>query len=292
MMKRIGVRVAAPVALGLIAAATSMCARSSPSSPSSFASVEAGAATNALGDSTGSTPVAGTLKVCKTGNVSGTYTVVAAPVAGGTATVLSPATVAPTTCIVVALSSSLASAGANITLTETSAGLQSVSAQRVDNGVVSSQPFANGGTLFLNSFHGYTVTFVNNVAPPPAVALFVIGDVEPHAVNDVVNFWGAQWWKNNVMSGFVSNGEPSFKGYATESDNVCGGKWISRPGNSSDPPDTIPDIVRIIVTDTVVKNGADISGNIKALVDVRQDGGYGPSPGKDGNGPVIRVFCQ
>jgi hypothetical protein len=135
-----------------------------------------------------------------------------------------------------------------------------------------------------------TVSFAP--APPPhPVALFVIGDVEAHDINNVVNFWGAQWWKNNMMSGTVSNGVASFKGYATTSDNVCGGTWQSLPGNSSNPPATIPADVAIIVTSKVIKNGPNISGDIKQIVMVHQDGGYGPNPGHDGNGPVTSIVC-
>ena len=124
-----------------------------------------------------------------------------------------------------------------------------------------------------------------------AVPLFVIGDVEPHAVGDVVNFWGAQWWKNNIMSGFVSKGVASFKGYANKAEDFCGGRWESRPGNSSDPPATIPDDVAIIVTDTVLKVGPNISGTIKQILLVHHDGAYGPNPGHRGSGPVTKIIC-
>ena len=125
----------------------------------------------------------------------------------------------------------------------------------------------------------------------PLGATFVIGDVEAHGLGSNVNFWGAQWWKNNFMSGPVSNGVASFKGYAVEADVVCGGVWSSRPGNSSNPPSVIPDNVLVIVTSTVLKSGPDISGNIKELLIVKQDGGYGPNPGHAGNGPVTQIIC-
>lgn len=121
--------------------------------------------------------------------------------------------------------------------------------------------------------------------------LFVIGDVEPHAVGNVVNFWGAQWHKNNFMSGFVSKGVASFKGYASNAQDFCGGTWESRPGNSSNPPATIPAEVAVIVTDTLLKNGPNISGTIKQIVLVRHDRKYGPNPGHRGSGPVTRILC-
>ncbi len=121
--------------------------------------------------------------------------------------------------------------------------------------------------------------------------LFVIGNVQPHGIGKVVNFWGAQWHKNNKMSGFVSKGVASFKGYASNAQDFCGGTWESRPGNSSGPPATIPDDVAIIVTDTVLKNGPVISGTIKKILLVHHDGKYGPNPGHRGSGKVTTVLC-
>jgi hypothetical protein len=123
------------------------------------------------------------------------------------------------------------------------------------------------------------------------VALFVIGDVEPHGVGATVNFWGSQWWKNNQMSGITDNGYESFKGYAVTSTNGCPGTWTSAPGDSSDPPDAIAADIAVIVTTKVLKSGNDISGDIKQIVIVHQDGGYGPNPGHDGNGTVTSIVC-
>jgi len=47
------------------------------------------------------------------------------------------------------------------------------------------------------------VDFSGTVSYTPAarpVALFVIGDVEAHNIGANVNFWGAQWWKNNTIA--------------------------------------------------------------------------------------------
>jgi len=138
----------------------------------------------------------------------------------------------------------------------------------------------------------FCFTVTQTIIPVRPVALFVIGDKEAHAIGDVVNFWGAQWWKNNDMTGTVDNGYNSFKGYAVTSTNVCGGTWTSLPGNSSNPPDVIGADIAIIVTSKVLKNGNDISGDIKQIVIVHQDGGYGPNPGHDGNGTVTSVVCH
>lgn len=131
----------------------------------------------------------------------------------------------------------------------------------------------------------------------PPTPLFVIGDVEDHGIDDVVNFWGAQWWKNNLMSETTNPPNPSdpgfqsFKGFASSADNFCGGVWSSQPGNSSDPPKTIPSDLAIIVTSKVNKSGNGISGNIKEIVIVHQDGNYMDNPGHPGGGPVTHIYC-
>ncbi len=127
--------------------------------------------------------------------------------------------------------------------------------------------------------------------PPIPIPLFVIGDKEAHGIGASVNFWGAQWWKNNQMTGQVDKGYESFKGYASSAQNICGGVWSTQPGNSSDPPATIPENIAIIVTSKVLKNGNDISGNIVQILLVHQDGNYGPAPGHEGNGTVVSVLC-
>jgi hypothetical protein len=124
------------------------------------------------------------------------------------------------------------------------------------------------------------------------IAVFVIGDNEANDVGATVNFWGAQWWKNNQMSDTVSNGVASFKGYATTARNICGGTWESRPGNSDDPPSAIDADIAVVVTSTVVKDGAVIHGSIKRIVMVHHDGHYGPNPGHPGNGIVTSIVCD
>jgi len=125
----------------------------------------------------------------------------------------------------------------------------------------------------------------------PATPLFVIGDDEAHGIGDVVNFWGAQWWKNNQMSGQTDPGYESFKGFASSADNHCGGVWSTQPGNSSNPPETIPANFVIIVTSKVLKNGNTISGDIKQIVAVHQDGNYQDNPGHAGGGTVTAIVC-
>jgi hypothetical protein len=144
----------------------------------------------------------------------------------------------------------------------------------------------NAGVIVYTAEGGQNTLDVQAKLSPATVPLFVIGDVEPHAIGNSVNFWGAQWWKNNFMSGFVSHGVASFKGYANKADDFCGGEWQTRPGNSSGPPPTIPNPAAIIVTDTVVKQGPNIGGNIKEILLVSR---YGPKPGHRSTGIVPTI---
>ena len=153
------------------------------------------------------------------------------------------------------------------------------------------------------------------LSPVITTALFVIGDCEydqaklkkgdtPPADNnlreigDEVNFWGAQWWKNNCMSVFVDNGYPAFKGYATNVNIGSGqncGNWEARPGNSGHPPGVLPNVINIIITDNVMKDGPNISGNIKQIVSVDRtlsaNDNYAGNPGHDGWGKITGYIC-
>jgi uncharacterized repeat protein (TIGR01451 family) len=119
-------------------------------------------------------------------------------------------------------------------------------------------------------------------------AQFVIGDGSA-ILGDTVTFWGAQWAKDNSLSGGPAPN--SFKGFTDTVPANCGGNWSSRPGNSSQPPDTVPLFMAVIASSTVTKSGATISGDIPKIVIVRTNPGYGPSPGHTGTGTVVAVVC-
>ena len=121
---------------------------------------------------------------------------------------------------------------------------------------------------------------------------FVVGDLT-WELGGSVEFWGAQWAKLNSLSG--GPGPNAFKGYvdlATPTPPTCGGTWVTRPGNSSKPPDSIPSYMAIIVSSTVTKTGEPISGNTPALVVVKTNPGYAGNPGHAGTGTVVAVICK
>jgi hypothetical protein len=123
----------------------------------------------------------------------------------------------------------------------------------------------------------------------PAGGNFVIGNGST-ATGASVNFWGSQWEKSNPLA----NGTPpaAFKGFE---DNplvpACGGTWISRPGNSSNPPDTVPTYMAVIVSTHVEQNGSAISGDVQHVVIVATGPGYAGNPGHAANGTVIATLC-
>ena len=125
----------------------------------------------------------------------------------------------------------------------------------------------------------------------PAGGEFVIGNLVNLAGNATVNFWGLQWSQNNPMTG--GSGPNAFKGFENGTAMpTCGGTWTSQPGNSSNPPPTVPQFMAVIVSSSVVKNGSTITGNVKKIIVVQTNAGYGPAPGRIGTGRVIAIICS
>ena len=122
---------------------------------------------------------------------------------------------------------------------------------------------------------------------------FVIGD-QSAIPGETVTFWGAQWWKDNSLSGGAA--PASFKGFADTATATCGERWTTRPGNSSRPPETITTDdngdVPMVVSSTVTKSGPVISGDTTEVVMVHVNPGYGDDPGHSGTGTVMWVVCQ
>jgi hypothetical protein len=119
---------------------------------------------------------------------------------------------------------------------------------------------------------------------------FVIGDLNS-APGTSVTFWGAQWAKNNSLSG---GGAPnSFKGFAESPPTpACGVAWSADPGNSTPPPaGPLPAFMAVIVSSSITKHGSSISGDTPHIVIVQTNLGYQPNPGHAGTGTVVQVIC-
>lgn len=123
----------------------------------------------------------------------------------------------------------------------------------------------------------------------PAVGAFVIGDKNA-SLGSIVNIWGSQWAKQNLLSGGVA--PDSFKGFeGTSQPSVCGGAWTAAPGNSSSPPASIPGLMVVIVASHVSKTGSKLSGDVAHIVVVQMDPGYASDPGHAATGKVIAQIC-
>ena len=124
----------------------------------------------------------------------------------------------------------------------------------------------------------------------PQGGVFVIGDQVNLTNGATVYFWGSQWSQNNPMSG--GSAPSAFKGFEDgPAQPTCGGSWTTSSGNSTNPPSSLPQYMAVIVSSSINKNGTVTSGDIKRIIVVRTNPGYGPSPGHPGTGQVIAILC-
>jgi hypothetical protein len=124
----------------------------------------------------------------------------------------------------------------------------------------------------------------------PSRGAFAIGDRNA-APGASVTFFGAQWSKDNSLSGGPA--PSAFKGFVTSPGNPprCGDTFTTDPGNSGSPPATVPSFMGTLVTSKVTQTGSTIRGDIRQIVVVRTSS-YGPSPGQGGTGTVVAVVCR
>lgn len=123
----------------------------------------------------------------------------------------------------------------------------------------------------------------------PSRGAFAVGDRSATPGASVI-FFGAQWHKDNSLSGGAA--PSAFKGFATApgSPPRCGGSFTAAPGNSGSPPASVPSYMGTLVTSKVTKSGSNILGTVTRIVVVKTSS-YGPSPGAGGQGTVVAVVC-
>ena len=228
----------------------------------------------AVGELTNATPEVGKLKVCKTGNHSGTFALTRAQHGDGTILnylhdALLTAALDAGICVVVAEDNGPDGVWSVLTLSETSPGLVNISAQKADifppgsnTTVISSFTFVNGGELAVNSFHGATITFENFVAPPPPCDFITFGRLVTEVGDDKV-----------VISGNAGGNKPG-GGILGEFHVEVGGVDYHVSDIDSYGPITNPPLQNL--TNSRVVTGTSRNGH---LVELRLwDGG---EPGKD-----------
>jgi hypothetical protein len=107
-----------------------------------------------------------------------------------------------------------------------------------------------------------------------------------------VTFWGSQWSKLNTLSGGAA--PSSFKGFVnTIGVPTCTSvtNWQTDPGNSSNPPATVPGHITALVATSISKTGSVISGNSPKMVIIKTNPGYENNPARAGTGTVVSQAC-
>jgi hypothetical protein len=125
----------------------------------------------------------------------------------------------------------------------------------------------------------------------PEGGVFTVGNLSASPAASVT-YWGAQWSNVNVLTGGTA--PSAFKGFAngvSAEPPACGSTWTSRPGNSPNPPATVPAFMGVLIPTTVGKSGSTVSGNVFRIVVVQTNAGYGPAPGHTGKGKIVASFC-
>lgn len=172
--------------------------------------------------------------------------------------------------------------GAEIRFTATSAsGAVLVAFDTTDAGGVAETVLPNGEHDVLVEYAGSNVYLPSSATQHVFVYLpttFVIwgGNAGGLTLGARYQFWGAQWHKQVTGGSYTANA--SFKGWAhTEN----GESWLAGPGNSRRPPDGLGELIGVIVSTAIAKDGNVISGNVVghvvlAVEDLRS---YKPNPG-------------
>ena len=131
----------------------------------------------------------------------------------------------------------------------------------------------------------------------PSRGAFTLGDqTVAGAGSGTVTWWSHSWSSLNSLSG--GQAPSSFKGFAStvtlpqmSPPELCGTSFTARPGNSGNPPDTVPEYMGVLVASRVSQSGSTINGTWGSIVVVHTDPGYGPNPGHPGTGTIVATFC-
>jgi len=164
--------------VALAASVSAMAFLAACSDPSTGPSVKSGLSTPsfAVGDVTSppQAPVLGKIFVCKAGNANGSFDVTRVAVGASTGTTSGLNTAINTgQCKEVANDFGLTDIGSTVTIDEDPAAntVQTVTAcsfLSAAGGGVQSCSFTDGGSVFLNSFHAYVITYTNTFTAPPS----------------------------------------------------------------------------------------------------------------------------
>jgi hypothetical protein len=154
-----------PLRAALLAAAASsfaLVACSDDSNPTAIRTGKFGQFN--LGETTTPNAEMGKIKICGPVGNSATFTMSAVATGNGTTQLLTPVTVNAGVCEVVATGTGSGNNWSDVTLTQTSPGFLSATAERNGDDNITTESFSNGATILINEHHGWAITFVNT--PP------------------------------------------------------------------------------------------------------------------------------
>jgi hypothetical protein len=103
------------------------------------------------------------------------------------------------------------------------------------------------------------------------------------ALGGQYQFWGSGWARQVTDGAF--GGNSSFQGFAIPLSST---QWSSPPANAGRGPESVPDLIGVIVTTEVQRRGSSATGNIAghAVLRVGDPAGYRPDGGHDTWGKV------
>jgi hypothetical protein len=183
-------------------------------------------------------------------------------------------------------------AGAVVAFTVTGATGSSIVVGTTDANGVARAVLPNGEYAVQADFSG-SVVYLPAVAHQAGVFVyrattFVIwgGNPEGIAAGQRYQFWGSEWY-TQVTGGDYTAAE-SFKGFAS---TTVGATWIAGGGNSTHPPEALPQYIGVIVATSATGQRSSIVGNIAGRVVLRVDDltSYGPAPGQPGFGTMQAI---
>lgn len=132
----------------------------------------------------------------------------------------------------------------------------------------------------------------------PSRGVFVAGDrsVAAAGVTGAVRWWGGEWASRNTLTGGAA--PAAFKGFGASAAlpgrnpaDVCAGSFTTGPGDSGQPPASVPSYMGIVVASSVAKSGSTISGAWARIVVIKTDPGYAGDPGHSATGTIVATFC-
>jgi len=122
-------------------------------------------------------------------------------------------------------------------------------------------------------------------------AMFVIwGGNQPNLAQIVsgyhVQFWGAQWAKQVTAGDYGAHND--FKGW---SGHKTATGWSTKPGQTTEPPKTLPAYIGVIVATHTSKDGSADTGNVAEIVVLKVDDPtrYDDNPGHPAFGTVVAI---